>query len=298
MSEEILEGYRVVKTISTGQNSQVLEVVEVASHRHFAMKILLPQKADVAEAKAMMRHEAVVGKELTHPNVVKINYVSQKSSIPFFVMEFFPAGSLKDRLMYKHHREFLDLHGMNILKQTATALAYMNSSGWVHRDMKPNNILVNASGIVKIIDFALAQRVETESFLSKLFRRKKQTVAGTRSYMSPEQILGKPLDGRSDVYSFGATAYELVAFRPPFRAPTQRDLLSKHLHEIPVSPQVYNANVTDEYAQLVLKCLAKKREDRPQGFHAVLKILQHIRIYKTDPMPKSAEAKAEGDASG
>jgi serine/threonine protein kinase len=281
VADEILEGYRVVKTISTGQSSQVLEVVEVSSHRHFAMKILLPEKSNHSESRRMLFHEAEVGKELTHPNVIKINYTSRESKIPFFVMEYFPAGSLKDRILYKQHHAFLRENALSILKQAATAFAYMNSSGWVHRDIKPNNILINASG-------ALAQRMQSDSFFARLFRFRKKMVQGTRSYMAPEQIRGESLDGRCDIYSFGATAYEVVAFRPPFRAPTQRDLLSKHLHEVPVSPQNFNPDVTDEFAKLVLSMLAKKKEARPQSFHEILKAFHNMRVYKGDPVKKES----------
>lgn len=286
---EILEGYRVLKTISTGQSSQVLEVVEQSSHRHFAMKILLPERAS-GVPRRMLLHEARVGQELTHPNVVKIHYQSKESKIAFFVMEFFPAGSLKDRLLYKQHHDFVREHSLSIMKQAATGFAYMNSSGWVHRDIKPNNLLVNASGIVKIIDFALAQRIESDSFFAKLFRFKKRMVQGTRSYMAPEQIRGDPLDGRCDIYSFGATAYEMVTFKTPFRAASQRELLTKHLFEKPVPPQTFNTDVTSDFGDLVMKMLEKKKENRPQTFHEVLKALHDMQIYKSMPVHKK-EAK-------
>jgi serine/threonine-protein kinase len=159
----------------------------------------------------------------------------------------------------------------------------MNASGWVHRDIKPDNLLVNAAGDLRIIDFAIAQRVQTDSFFGRLFRRKK-VVQGTRSYMSPEQIRGEFLDGRADIYSYGATLYELTTYRPPFRADSQQILLQKHISEKPAPLTVYAPDLTPEFNDLVLKCLAKKREDRPQSFHEVLKTLNHLRVYKTDPV--------------
>src|SRR5205085_2010252 len=181
--------------------------------------------------------------------------------------------------------DFIKQHAHSILKQAATGFAYMNASGWVHRDVKPNNILVNSAGEVRIIDFALAQKIEKPSFLLKIFRRK-PNVAGTRSYMSPEQIRGEPLDGRADIYSFGATAFELVTYRPPFRAASQQELLQKQIVEKPAPPYTYNKEVTEEFGNLLLKCLAKKREQRPQTFHEVLKVLNTVKIYKTPPPEK------------
>jgi eukaryotic-like serine/threonine-protein kinase len=291
VAEEIIEGYRVVNTLATGQNSQVLEVVEVSSHRHFAMKILLPEKYNDSAAKNMLTYEAEVGKELMHPNVVRIHGVGKDSkhhNIPFFTMEFFPAGSLKLRIQRKQ-MDYIVANASSILKQSATALAYMNTSGWVHRDIKPENMLINSAGNLKIIDFALAKRIESPSFFSRLFRRKAKFVQGTRTYMSPEQILGETLDARSDIYNYGITAYEMVALRPPFRAATQRELLSKHLHEVPPSPQTYNADITDDFGKLAQRMVAKKPADRPQSFHEILKVLNVIRVFKTEPPPKPSE---------
>src|SRR5437762_791319 len=121
----------------TGQTSQVWEVVEVSSHRHFAMKLLLPEKAREAEFRHLLIHEASVGIALRHPNVIKIVKLEKHPENPYFVMEFFPAGSLKLRLMRKQ-LDFIKEKAQDIFKQTATALAYMNASGWVHRDVKPD----------------------------------------------------------------------------------------------------------------------------------------------------------------
>jgi serine/threonine protein kinase len=287
VAEEIIGGYRLLKHMMTGQTSQVWEVVEVASHRHFAMKLLLPEKARESEHRRMIMHEAAVGKKLAHPNVIRIVHVSSDSKNPYFVMEFFPAGSLKLRMMAKQVG-FIKEHSMSIFRQAATALAYMNASGWVHRDVKPDNILVNSAGEVRIIDFALAQRIQKPSFFSNLFRRKGLT-SGTRSYMSPEQIRNLPLDGRADVYSFGASMYEITTNRPPFIAGSNQELLNKHVAEKPASPLAHNPDLTDEFCDLVLMMLAKKREQRPADFHQVLMKLRNMKIYKSEAAAKPEE---------
>src|SRR5207244_1443639 len=174
-------------------------------------------------------------------NVVRIMKLDKDKNIPYFLMEFFPAGNLKLRIMHKKW-DFIKEHAHSIFKQTATGLAYMNASGWVHRDVKPDNILVNSASEVRLIDFALAQRVQKETFFGRMFRGRRQS-QGTRSYMSPEQIRGLPLDGRADVYSFGVSSYELVTGRPPFRAASNDELLKKHLIEKPSSPQMYNKDL-------------------------------------------------------
>jgi eukaryotic-like serine/threonine-protein kinase len=284
MADDLIGNYRLIKCLLTGQHSQVWEVVETSSHRHFAMKLLLPDRAKEADSLKMLYHEASVGKELTHPNVIRIVYVSEEKENHYFVMEYFPAGSLKVRLTSKQF-DFIRERAHSIFKQAATGLAYMNASGWVHRDIKPDNLLVNSAGELRIIDFAIAERIKEPTFFNKLFRMK-GPVQGTRSYMSPEQIRGEMLDGRADIYSYGATLYELTAYRPPFRAATQQELLHKHILEKPVPPISLVPELTQEFSDLVLKCLAKKRDDRPATFHDVLKALNPIRVYKNDPVAK------------
>ena len=287
MADDIIGNYRQVKCILTGQTTQVWEVVEVSSHRHFAMKLLLPDKHGDSTAKGMLYHEANVGIKMTHANVIRIVNVSNEREHHYFVMEYFPSGSLKSRLIQKQF-DFIRERAHSIFRQAATGLAYINASGWVHRDIKPDNLLVNSAGELRIIDFAIAQQIDSGGFFSSLFRRK-TVVQGTRSYMSPEQIRGQPLDGRADIYSYGATLYELVANRPPFRAASQQELLQKQISEKPVPPLAHVPELTQEFNDLVLRCLAKKREDRPESFHEVLKILNQIRVYKNDPVHRPGE---------
>ena len=275
MAEDIVSGYRLLRHIVTGQTSQVWEVVEVNSGRHFAMKLLLPEKARESAHRNFLFHEADVGQQLAHPNIIRIVKIDHSATTPNFVMEYFPAGSLKVRVMRKEF-DFLREKGQDILKQAATGLAFMNAKGWVHRDVKPENILVASSGDVRIIDFAIAQRIPTG--WSKFFWRKRKT-QGTHSYMSPEQIRSLPLDGRADVYSFGAMCYEMMTGRPPFRAASFHDLLTKQIVEKPITPRQYNPDVTEEFADLILRMLAKKKEDRPHDFHQVLMQLRSLRLF-------------------
>lgn len=281
MSDEIIGGYRLLKHLVTGQTSQVWEVVETSSHRHFAMKLLLPEKAADAQFRKFLIHEASVGLKLAHPNIIRIVTVEKSTTNPYFVMEFFPGGSLKLRMMRAQKEpkeaEWLREQTQDIFKQWATALAFMNAKGWIHRDVKPDNVLVASSGDVRLIDFALAQQPPTG--LAKLFTRK-QKAMGTRSYMSPEQIRGAILDRRADIYCFGASVYEVITGRPPFRASSSQELLTKHITEKPQSPQQINPAVSKDFAELVLKMLAKKKEDRPKDFHEVLMTMRQMKVYQ------------------
>ena len=275
---ETLEGYRLRSLLQTGQTSQVFEVVELKSNRHFAMKLLLPEAAEKPEQRRALFNEAEVGEKLTHQNVISIKRVSRSKTTPHFIMEFFPSGGLRLRLQAKDFA-FLKEHSRKIFKGAATGLAYMNAMGYVHRDVKPDNILVNSLGDTKIIDFALSKKVPTG--FAKWFHRRRRP-QGTPSFMSPEQIRDEIVDGRADIYSYGCTLYELTTGRPPFRGTSMNDLLSRHFTEKPAPPVAYNADLTDEFSAFVLRMLAKNKTDRPANFHEVLIELRKVKqIYKS-----------------
>jgi serine/threonine-protein kinase len=286
VTESQVGGYQLKNLLATGHTSQVWEVVEVVSHRHFAMKFLLPENVHNAEHRRLLFHEAEVGKILAHPNIIKITAVVKDKDHPFFIMEFFPSGSLKLRIMRKE-KEFLQEKVHDIFKQAMTGLAYMHASGWVHRDIKPENILVNSAGEVRIIDFAITQRIPKG--MSKAFHRRGKQAQGTRSYMSPEQIRGQALDGRADIYSFGAAAFEVVTGRPPFRAGTPEDLLNKHLFEKPPLATIYNPEITKEFAEFLQRMMAKRREDRPNNFHEALMQFRNLKVFKSQTVKKEED---------
>ena len=141
--------------------------------------------------------------------------------------------------------EAIAAHVPKIAVQAAEGLAYFNCHGWVHRDIKPDNFLVADGGDVKLIDFALARR--QGGLLSRLFSPRSQ-VQGTKTYMPPEQIRGKPLDERADIYSLGCTLYELVAGKPPFTGASVKVLLGRHLNDPPPRLEEDNRRVTPEFA--------------------------------------------------
>jgi eukaryotic-like serine/threonine-protein kinase len=278
-SDNSIAGYKLINLMMSGQTSQVWEVVEPGSYRHLAMKLLLPEHVKTQAHRNFLFHEAEVGLAIHHPNVIKILKLEKTKANPFILMEFFPGGNLKRRLMLKH--DILREKTHSIIKQAATGLAAIHEKGWVHRDVKPDNILVNSAGEVRIIDFALAKRIKrSESWFP--FFKKKSTASGTRSYMSPEQILNRSIDERADVYSFGATLYEVVTGKPPLRGANPNDLLAKHLKEMPVAPRIANPEVTDQMSDLIYRMLAKDKKDRPKDLHEFLAQFRGIRVFKTD----------------
>jgi len=166
------------------------------------------------------------------------------------------------------------------LEQAAEGLAYFHRQGWIHRDIKPDNFLMSETGDVKLIDFALAR--QQVRGLARYFARRGK-IQGTRSYMSPEQIRGDVLDQRSDIYSFGCMAHELLAGKAPFTGATTNELLTKHLKSPPPGLQALNRNVTEGFANLVRKTLAKRPEDRVKSMDDFLKELRRTEVFKVRP---------------
>ena len=283
--DDLIGHYRYVRTLLQGQNSTVMEVAQEGTGRAFAMKQLLPSRAKDAAERKHFEFEAKLGMDLTHPNLIRVHeYVKDKKQ-PFFVMDYFPSTHMRLILTKTDLAEEYRPKLHRIIEQSATALAYMHSKGWVHRDVKPENIIVNKTGEVRVIDYALALKVP--SGLGKLFAGK-PPCQGTHSYMSPEQILRKPTAVSADVYSFGITCYEFACGRQPFRANSANELLNKHLREPPVPPTSFNKNITKEYADLVMKMIKKKPADRPQDLQEFLSLFRRVRIYQDDPAPESA----------
>ncbi len=251
------------------------------------MKLLLPEFIKSALHRKMLDHEAKVGMSLSHPNVIKCLRFAKEKETQYLIMEFFPGGNIKLRLMRKHPILREKCH--SILVQAGQGIAHIHDKGWVHRDIKPDNILLNSSGEVRLIDFGLSRKIQRSAgFFGMFGKRKRGTTAGTRSYMSPEQILNRPLDERADLYSYGATMYEIATGRPPFRGMSPNDLLHKHLKEKPVAPHFLIPEITEEFSQLCLKALAKDKKDRFRNMHELLSQLRTTKVFKGDKLERIA----------
>jgi serine/threonine protein kinase len=281
-SDERIGGYRFVRTIHPGHTSVVMEVVQEGTQRRFALKQLLASRAeDRNEYRAFMR-EAKLGQELRHPNLIRVYEVVKDPVQPYFVMEFFAGQHLKLSIarpqLYPMPTHLLH----RIIEQAAQALAYMHDKGWVHRDVKPENILYNKSGEVRVIDYALTKKIAT-GFL-KMFSGKVER-EGTRTYISPEQIRCEPPSPSSDIYSLGITCYELACGRPPFRANSSQELLQKHLSEKPIPLTSHNKRVTPEFSDLVIKMIQKRPADRFGSLDEFVSRFRSVRIFTDDPDP-------------
>lgn len=284
--------YRLVNCMASGQSCQVWEVIDSETTRRMAMKLLLPEKLTDGEVVSALKHEFNVGSTFDHPNIVKYHELYVKKQQAYFTMDLFPAPSLKTQL-------FNDMRGVHMrlkrmIELVAMALEHVHDKGWLHRDMKPDNILMNKSAEVRLIDFSLASRAA--GALSKMLHRKQSTVQGTRTYMAPEQILGKPLTVQTDIYNFGVTLFELLTGQPPFKGSTPKDLLLRHLGEPCPAPSEFNPNVTDQMSMLVQRMLSKKPEQRHKKMAEFMAEFRNTPLFKeevTEKVELTEKQKAE-----
>ncbi|WP_337175514.1 serine/threonine-protein kinase [Paludisphaera sp.] len=285
-TEDRIGAYRVVRVIHAGVTSSVMEVVDETTHRRLAIKQLAADRCDDSSERRKFAAEAKLGLELRHPNLIRVHeYVADRDQ-PYFVMEYFAAHNLKLPLVRPNVYP-MPPHLRGIIRQAASGLACMHDKGWVHRDVKPENILANRSGEVRVIDYTIAMRVR--SGLSRLFGGKVPR-QGTGTYMAPEQIRCEAPAPTADIYSLGVTCYELACGRPPFRGDSQQELLSKHVREKPIPLKSRDERVTPEFSDLVARMLRKDPAERFASLHEFLTALRPIRIYRDDPDPNADKA--------
>ena len=275
-----LGSYRLLKLVHDGEGSRIWQAYHDGSQQFVGIKTLTEKYKQNRERIGLLKREKAVGMTLMHPSIIRIHEFNVDRDTPYLAMEWFPAPNMKLRIHQGIDRIAPLLP--KIILQATEALAYFNEQGWIHRDVKPDNFLVDDEGNVKLIDFALARR--RRGFLGKLFSQKLK-VKGTRSYMSPEQIRSWALDERADLYSLGCTLYHLVAGNPPFTGANTQELLKKHLKERPPSLETANRNVTPAFSGLIRATMAKKASERPASVRAFQNQLREIPLFLNNPEP-------------
>lgn len=282
---DFLGPYRLVRLIRSGQTCDVWEAAKTDDTTRYVLKVLRKDMRKNKEEIASLRNEFECGKTLKHKNIIRIYEFNTEGEATYIVMEHFEHDNLK--LWLRSGPQKVGHLALKFIEQSAESLFYFNSEGWIHRDVKPDNYLLSSDGVVKLIDFAISTR--QKSGLSSLFSFGKKAVQGTRSYMSPEQIRNENLDPRADVYSYGCTIFELLSGKPPYTGTNADELLNKHLTGPIPSIQVYNDNVTPEFALLIKKMMAKRRAERPATLWEFLKEFRSMRVFKVLPKPPKPE---------
>ena len=249
------DGYAVEGQLGAGGFAVVYLVRDVHLKRKLAAKVLSPDVIASHSVLERFRREAETVAQLSHPHIVPLHFIGQKDDLVYLVMEAIDGGSLADRLEREKRLPIDD--AARIFSEVASALAHAPKRGVVHRDIKPQNVLIDAeSGRSLVTDFGIARTSEGGSLTAT------GMVVGTPAYLSPEQVTGEPSDHRADIYALGVMMYEMLAGEPPFTGATPTAVLMKRLAGPPESLKKLRPEVPDTLAELVDACLATNPNER------------------------------------
>ena len=249
--------YLVDAEIGRGGMAVVYRATDLRLHRRVAIKVLPPELAFNADVRERFLREAQTSARLAHPGIVPIYTVDEREGIVYFVMALVDGESLAQRLVREPRLPIADAR--QLLSVVADALAYAHAQGVVHRDVKPDNIMLDMkTGRPMVTDFGIARAAQGDTRLTVT-----GVAIGTPAYMSPEQALGeRELDGRSDIYSLGVIGYQLLAGETPFKASNTPAMLVKHVSESPRPLAMLRPDVPPVLAHAIGRALAKKPEER------------------------------------
>ncbi|MBS1197306.1 MAG: hypothetical protein H6R18_1091 [Proteobacteria bacterium] len=250
-----LSRYQILREIGRGTMGIVYEAFDPNLERTVALKTvrLEANGSDHSEFEQRFQREAKSAGRINHPNIVTIHDAGKEGEIAYIAMEFLVGKTLRE-IIDSGERPKLE-ETLSYAEQIADGIDYAHRSGIIHRDIKPANILVSADGRIKITDFGIAQLPTGDLTQAG-------TLLGTPKYMSPEQLRGEKLDGRSDIFSFGVILYELLTGLSPFSGETLASIMYKILHEAPEDPMIKNPECPAGVCQILARCLAKDREQR------------------------------------
>src|SRR3984893_1984568 len=248
--------YEILEIIGSGANGSVVRANDPMIGRLVAIKLLPPELSN-GEARNCFLQEARVVGQLSHPAIITLHDmgIEESTSTPYLVMEFLNGQSL-DRVLEKD--AVTTMRACEWVAEAACALAAAHRKGVIHGDVKPANILITEDGRVKLMDFGMA-RVAAREQASK-------PLAGTPAYWCPEQIMGKPQDGRSDLFSLGIVLYELVTRQRPFDADSLQGVCNRILAHEPLPVSHLNPSLSTTFNEIVARCLSKDPNRRyPSG---------------------------------
>ena len=251
-----LSNYSIVRLLGEGGMGAVYLAKDLTLQREVAVKIISPELARNPELMNRFRVEAIAQARLNHPNIVSIYAFSQERDVYFIVMEYIEGKTLKALIKEGGHLK-PDM-ALGVVSQILDALRYAHTLGVVHRDIKPANIFVTQEGRAKIGDFGIA-KVQGLEGLTRV-----GATVGTPLYSSPEQILGRAVDGRADLYSLGVSLYEMVTGRPPFQSAAGSDyeIQRAHLEQSPPPICTFDPTLPSSLGRLILQAMAKAPEKR------------------------------------
>jgi predicted ATPase/class 3 adenylate cyclase/tRNA A-37 threonylcarbamoyl transferase component Bud32 len=254
--------YEILEELGKGGMGEVYKVRDKKLDEEMALKVLKPEIAADMGTIERFKNELKLARKIAHRNVCRMYDLNEEEEIPYITMEYVEGDDLKRHIRKKE--KLAQEEAISIAKQVCEGLAEAHRFGVVHRDLKPSNIMIDNEDNAKIMDFGIARSLEAPGVT------KAGVMIGTPEYMSPEQVEGKEIDQRSDIYSLGVILYEMITGRVPFEGDTPLSIAYKHKHEPPQDPRKINDQIPEVISSLVLKCLEKDKEKRSQSAREIL----------------------------
>jgi serine/threonine protein kinase/tetratricopeptide (TPR) repeat protein len=271
MIGKTLGKYQITAYLGSGGMARVYKAYHADLDRHVAIKVMKAAEADAPGYLQRFKIEARSIAALRHPHIIQIfDYdIDPETGQPYMVMEFLQGGTLNDYLTQRQGQLLSLTETVQIVGEIGSALAYAHEHGVLHRDVKPGNIMRDATGRFVLTDFGLAKMAAGPTVSSS------NSVAGTPAYMAPEQALGEAVDARADLYALGGVLFQLLTGRLPYRADSTPAMLLMIVNAPVPDPRRINPAVPPSLAQIVMRCLAKKRTERYAVLGDFLAALQH-----------------------
>ncbi len=254
--------YEVIEELGHGGMGKVYRVLDKEIQEEVALKLLNPEIASDEKTIERFRNELKYARRITHRNVCRMHDINRENDTYFITMEYVPGEDLKT--VITRTGRLPEGEAVPIAVKVCEGLMEAHRLGVVHRDLKPQNIMIEKNGNIRIMDFGIARSLAAKGVTEA------GVIIGTPDYMSPEQVGGMEADARSDIYALGATLYEMVTGRVPFEGDTALIIAMKHKAELPLSPKEINPQLSEELTTVILKCLEKDREKRYQTAEELL----------------------------